>query len=400
MEQSLAPIRPDERIHSIDVLRGISLLGILLVNMISFHSPFSYYNPYEWWQYDNATVYMWIDIFVQASFYPIFAMMFGYGMVIMQERLNKKGYTFWKISVRRLLVLLLFGIFHAFLIWYGDILITYATMGLVLLLLLRLSGPLLMGLGAILYLLPQLFFGALIMLASFFSSESLTDYIDIVSLQQSSEIYANGTFADITMQRIADWSMNNGPSEFFIYLFMILPLMMIGAGAAKMEWLQKANVQRKKWIIILLTSLPIALFVKILPFLFGLTISIQYIQDMIGGPLLGIAYIAVIVLLMSYRPMEKLLKPFASAGRMSITIYLSQSIIGTLIFYNYGLGLYGEVSMATGTLLAFAIYVIQVIFAEIWLSKFRYGPVEKLWRMLTYGRRKKERSDKNEIRIV
>ncbi|MBS4193627.1 DUF418 domain-containing protein [Lederbergia citri] len=400
MKQTLEPIRLEERIHSLDVLRGFSLLGILLINMISFHSPFSYYNPYEWWQYDDATVYMWLDIFVQASFYPIFAMMFGYGMVIMQDRLNEKGFSFYKISVRRLIVLLVFGIIHAFLIWYGDILITYATMGLILLLFLRLSGPLLMGLGAILYLLPQLFFGGLIMLATLFDSESLADYIDIVGLQQSSEIYANGSFWEITMQRIADWSLNNGPGEFFLYLFMILPLMMIGAGAAKLRWLQKANSQRKKWIIILSICFPIAVAVKLLPFLIMPSISIQYIQDMIGGPLLGIAYIAIIVLLMSYGPVVKVLKPLASAGRMSITIYLTQSIIGTLIFYNYGLGLYGQVSMAKGTLLAIAIYVIQVIIAEIWLSKFKYGPVEKFWRFLTYGRQKNERSGDHEIHNI
>ncbi|MCR2821011.1 DUF418 domain-containing protein [Lederbergia panacisoli] len=400
MKQSLGPIRPEERIHTLDVLRGFSLLGILLINMISFQSPMSYYNPYEWWQYDDARLYMWLDIFVQASFYPIFAMMFGYGMVIMKDRLNEKGFSFWKVSIRRLIVLLFLGIFHAFLIWYGDILITYATMGLILLLFLRLSGPMLLGLGGILYLLPQLFYGALIMLSTLFGSDSLADFVDIVNLQQSSEIYANGSFWEITMQRIADWSMGNGPAEFFLYLFMILPLMLLGAGAAKLKWLQKANDQRKKWITILTISLPIGLVVKLLPLLIEPSISIQYIQDMIGGPLLGIAYIAIIVLLMSYNLIGKLLKPIASAGRMSITIYLSQSIIGTLIFYNYGLGLYGQMSMATGTLLAFAIYVIQVIIAEMWLAKFKHGPVEKLWRILTYGRQKGERSEKNEIRVI
>ncbi|MBW8350391.1 DUF418 domain-containing protein [Bacillus sp. IITD106] len=400
MKQTLEPIRLEERIHSLDVLRGFSLLGILLINMISFHSPFSYYNPYEWWQYDDATVYMWLDIFVQASFYPIFAMMFGYGMVIMQDRLNEKGFSFYKISIRRLIVLLVFGIIHAFLIWHGDILITYAIMGLILLLFLRLSGPLLMGLGAILYLLPQLFLGGLLMLATLFDSDSLADYIDIVGLQKSSEIYANGSFWEITMQRIADWSFTNGPWEFLLYLFMILPLMMLGAGAAKLRWLQKASGQRKKWMIILSICLPIAVAVKLLPFLIMPSISIQYIQDMIGGPLLGIAYVAIIVLLMTYNPVVKVLKPLASAGRMSITIYLSQSIIGTLIFYNYGLGLYGQVSMATGTFLAIAIYVIQVILAEIWLSKFKYGPVEKLWRFLTYGRQKKERGGNHEIHNI
>ena len=104
--------------------------------------------------------------------------------------------------------------------------------------------------------------------------------------------------------------------------------------------------------------------------------------------LLGVAYAAAIVLLMTNGVTAKILKPLASAGKMSITIYLTQSIIGTLIFYHYGLGLYGQISMATGTWLAVALFTIQVIIAEMWLSKFRYGPVEKLWRYFTYGNKK------------
>ena len=100
ISQPLEPPR-SERIHSLDVLRGVSLLGILLINMISFHSPFSYYNPYEWWKYDNLVVYTWLDIFVQASFYPIFALMFGYGMGIMWERALLKGVSFMKMSISR-----------------------------------------------------------------------------------------------------------------------------------------------------------------------------------------------------------------------------------------------------------------------------------------------------------
>ncbi|MBS4177427.1 DUF418 domain-containing protein [Lederbergia citrea] len=386
MQQTLEPIDSAERIQSLDVLRGFSLLGIFLINMISFHSPFSYYNPYEWWKYGDLTVFTWLDILVQGSFYPIFAMMFGYGMVIMMQRSKVKNVSFWKISVRRLLILLLFGVFHAFLIWYGDILITYAVMGLVLLLFLRISGPILISIGAILYILPQLFIGGMLILASLFDSASLADFYDIVGLQQSAETYANGSFLEITAQRFADWSVNNNLAGFLLYLFMILPLMMVGAGAAKLHWLQKANRQKKKWLLILMITLPLGLAAKMLPFFLETSLSIQYIQDTIGGPILAVAYVAIIVLLMSNRMIAKLFKPFASAGRMSITIYLSQSLIGTMIFYNYGLGLYGQMSMATGTLLAVAIFAIQVMVAEIWLTKFKYGPVEKLWRLLTYGR--------------
>lgn len=387
MKNKINPPPTLERIQSLDVLRGFSLLGILLVNMIGFHSPINYYNPYEWWKYDDLNVYMWIDVLVQASFYPIFAMMFGYGMVIMQERSKLKGNSFSKIMVRRLAVLLLFGIIHAFLIWHGDILITYAIIGLLLLPLLRLSGPLLISIGAGVYFLPQLMMGTLLVLLSFLDTSTLADFTDIINLQQSVEVYANGTFLEITKQRFHDWSYGNSAGSFIVIIFMILPLMMIGAGAAKLKWLEKANNQRKKWLTIFVVFLILGLAVKMLPILFKPSISIQYIQDMIGGPLLAICYIALIVLVMSNSLMAKILKPLASAGRMSITLYLTQSLIGTLIFYQYGLGLYDQISMRTGTWLALAIYVIQVITAELWLSKFKYGPVEKLWRTLTYGRK-------------
>ncbi|WP_144461358.1 DUF418 domain-containing protein [Siminovitchia fortis] len=396
MNKHLEPVNAMERIQALDVLRGLSLLGILLVNMIGFHSPYGYYNPYEWWKYGDLTVYAWLDVLVQGSFYPIFAMMFGYGLVIMQRRSAIRGTSFWKISLRRLSVLLIFGIIHAFFIWYGDILITYALMGMVLLLFLRLSGPWLMVLGWALYLLPQLFFSGMLVLASLFDTASLADYIDIAGLQQAEITYSSGSFMDITIQRIADWKASNLSGGLIIYLFLILPMMMIGAGAGKMQWLEKAGSQWKKWLVILLIALPVGIAVKMLPFFAGLSISFQYIQDAIGGPILGMAYIAAIVLIMRSAKAAKWLHPLSSAGRMSITIYIMQSVIGTLIFYHYGLGLYGKVSLATGTWLAFAIYIIQVIFAEIWLAKFKQGPIEKFWRFLTYGKNKK-RGAVNEV---
>ncbi|RWR14553.1 DUF418 domain-containing protein [Siminovitchia fortis] len=396
MNKHLEPVNAMERIQALDVLRGLSLLGILLVNMIGFHSPYGYYNPYEWWKYGDLTVYAWLDVLVQGSFYPIFAMMFGYGLVIMQRRSAIRGTSFWKISLRRLSVLLIFGIIHAFFIWYGDILITYALMGMVLLMFLRLSGPWLMALGWALYLLPQLFLSGMLVLASLFDTASLADYIDIAGLQQAEITYSSGSFMDITIQRIADWKASNLSGGLIIYLFLILPMLMIGAGAGKMQWLEKAGSQWKKWLVILLIALPVGIAVKMLPFFAGLSISFQYIQDAIGGPILGMAYVAAIVLIMRSAKAAKWLHPLSSAGRMSITIYIMQSVIGTLIFYHYGLGLYGEVSLATGTWLAFAIYIIQVIFAEIWLAKFKQGPIEKFWRFLTYGNNKK-RGAVNEV---
>lgn len=89
---------------------------------------------------------------------------------------------------------------------------------------------------------------------------------------------------------------------------------------------------------------------------------------------------------MSYKWTGRLLKPFAASGRMSLTIYITQSIVGTFIFYGYGLGLYSKLTLGTSMLLAIGIFIIQVVLAEIWFMKFKYGPLEKIWRYFTYGK--------------
>lgn len=386
MENKIYPTQADERISSLDVLRGFSLLGIFLINMMSFESPILYYDPYQWWKDADQTLFKWIQILVQASFYPIFAMMFGYGLILLKTRTVKKGMSFRKISVRRLFVLLIIGIIHAFLIWSGDILINYAIFGLLLLLMLKWSGRLLLMVGGIIFLIPNLFFGLILMVSSILSPNDVTMYSDIVSVTKSMETYVSGSYWEITVQRFLDWYMVNGPANIFFLLFSILPLMMIGAGAAKLKWLQKANVEKKKWFIILIISLLIGLFLKSLPVLVDENLAYQYIQQSLGGPILSLAYVSLIILLMTNPFARRLLKPFASAGRMSLTIYLTQSIVGTLIFYSYGLGLYSKLTLGTSMLLAIIIFVIQVVLAEIWFLKFKYGPFEKVWRYLTYGK--------------
>src|SRR5699024_694485 len=176
--------------QSLHVLMGFSLLGILLVNLISIHSPSSYYNPYEWWQYGDLSIYAWLDVLVQGSFYPIIAMIFGYSMVMMMEDMTTKGLPFYKISIKNLTVLLIIGSIHAFLIWYGDILIIYALLGFLLLFFLRLPGRILMGIGVGLYLLPQLIISIFILLMNLIDTVSLRDFTNLAGLQQSAEVYA------------------------------------------------------------------------------------------------------------------------------------------------------------------------------------------------------------------
>ncbi|MGE8205185.1 DUF418 domain-containing protein [Heyndrickxia sp. NPDC080065] len=386
MDDQLYPTQLNERISSLDVLRGFSLLGIFLINMMSFQSPILYYDPHQWWKDADQSLFEWIQIFVQASFYPIFAMMFGYGLVLLREKTIRKGMIYNKIVSKRLLTLLVIGIIHAFFIWSGDILINYALFGFLLIPMLKWSGKVLMAAGLAIFFIPNMLFSLLLMITAIISGQDVSTFSDINSVTKSIETYATGSYWDITIQRFIDWYMVNGTENIVFLLISIIPLMMIGAGAAKLSWLQKAHLEKKKWSIILCISILLGVCLKSLPSLIDSNLAYHYIQQTLGGTILSFAYISLIILLTTNILTKKVLSPFASAGRMSLTIYLTQSIVGTLIFYSYGLGLYSKMTLGTSMLLAIIIFFIQVVVAEIWFSKFKYGPMEKVWRFFTYGK--------------
>ncbi|KIL47370.1 DUF418 domain-containing protein [Jeotgalibacillus campisalis] len=385
--KEIQPIDQQNRIQSLDVMRGFSLLGIFIVNMIAFHSPIYYYNPYSWWGNTvDRPVYWWIDVFVQASFYPLFTILFGFGLALQYGRSIEKGTTFYPFALKRLGVLLFIGTIHAFIIWSGDILISYAVVGFLLLLLLQLEGKLLLVIGLLLFLLPQVLISAIFIVASIADPTSVTYFNAVQEIQSSIEAYGNGTISDIFSQRLSDWLYANNPASFLSLAIALLPLMMIGAGVSKMKLIEKAADKKKSLILIILLTLPAALVLKTSPYWMEKNLAYSFIQDFVGGPLLAVSYMALLALLMTRKKAAKWLRPLAQTGRMSLTNYLMQSIAGTLIFYSYGLGLYGEISLLTGFYIAIGLFAIQVILSDLWLSKFSQGPVEFVWRRLTYGK--------------
>ncbi|TWT27961.1 DUF418 domain-containing protein [Planomicrobium sp. CPCC 101110] len=378
----IQPVASNERVEAIDMMRGFALLGILIINMLTFHSPLSYVNPYTYYTrpYD-AEIYGFIDIFIQASFYPLFSMLFGYGLAMQFLKAEEKTQLFIPLAARRLLVLLGIGILHAFLLWYGDILITYAVIGFLLIGMLNLPSRLLAWLAVLIYAVPHALLLALMFIAV---SANPNFYTGIQAVQSSIDAYANGTFVDIFGQRLSDWVYSNNPFNFIIQIATILPFMMAGAAAAKWRLIERAKQYRKVWIFLAVVPLLAGLLLKATPQLFDKNYAFVYLQDIFGGPLVAVGYAAMIALLAQNAALRKLLRPFGQVGRMSLTIYIMQSLIATLIFYSYGFGLYGQVDLLTGTLIALGIFAIQLLFAEAWLSKFNQGPLEKLWRRLTY----------------
>ncbi|MBA9025229.1 DUF418 domain-containing protein [Peribacillus huizhouensis] len=377
-----------QRIQSIDSLRGLAILGILLVNMPDFHSPFLHVNPIEWWNNDpDRTIYIMVDLFAQASFYPMFAFLFGFGAVILAERVQSRNTSFPVVFSRRLFFLLIIGCIHAFLIWHGDILINYALIGFLFLLFYKMSGKTLLWVGSLLFAIPALLLCLLMMVVYVTMPEEAAIITDLDMVQASIKAYQTGTFTEIFQQRFVEWYMVNNLGSSIILIISIFPLFLIGAGFAKLKWLERTREHQRKLTIITVVCLVCGGLLKASPYIADYNYFTVSLQDMIGGPVISIFYITALVLLMQNKSLAKILTPLANVGRLSMSNYLLQSIIGTLLFYSYGFGLYGKISFTTGVVLVVVIYFLQLILSTIWLKHYYMGPVEYVWRFATYGTR-------------
>ena len=390
---NVGPIKLNERVIALDMMRGFALLGIFIVNMLAFHTPYYYINPYTWYTNpSDADTFQWIDIFLQGSVYPLFSMLFGYGLMMQYMKSVERGISFTKLAGKRLTVLLILGILHAFLVWSGDILITYAISGFILMWMFQLSRVWLLSIALTLYLIPNALLAFLTFLVAV-SGE--TFYAGVQEIEASIVAFGSGSWADIFAQRAADWNYANIQSgSLMLTLITILPYMLIGAAAASGKWIERTAEKKVFWLVLTILTLGIGYAIKAMPFTNEPNFFNMFVQDIFGGPLVAIGYAGLIALLCQLTIFRKLFSPVAKVGRMSMTTYLLQSIIATTVFYSYGFALYGKIDVLTGTWMAIGIFIIQIIFAELWFSKYKQGPVEALWKRLTYGKRNKKTDEK------
>lgn len=380
------PTNLNERIDTLDILRGFSLLGILLVNMFAFYLPMPHILDLGSW-FTEAEDIIWhqtLDIYVQSSFYPLFSMLFGYGLAMQFMKAKQTGTNFYKFAPKRLIIILILGLLHAFFIWWGDILTMYAFCGFFLILLLRLHSGWLLTIGLVINGTMQLFFIGIYALSGLANAEFEVPAVDIVMINNAISAYGIGSWTDAFLQRLDDLSIQMNIFMWISSLMTILPYMLIGAAAAKWRLIERAKELKGLWITLAIVFLALGLFIKSAPYIFTRTYLLDYLKVYVGGPILSIGYIAVIVSLCMIPVIVKVLRPLAKAGRMSLTLYIMQSIICTLLFYNFGLGLYGEIDVKMGTFLAIGIFIIQVIFAELWFTRFKQGPLELAVKRITY----------------
>ncbi len=383
------PLQQQDRIMSLDVIRGIALLGILIANSIVFQfgmlgsmTPVS--GMYANGELDEGT-HFFIRLFVDGSFITLFSFLFGYGMTLQRDRFKEKQQSYSPVFWRRTVLLLLFGLLHILFIWRGDILLTYSLTAMLLFAFMPLKKR---GL-----LISALIWFGVLGLTALIPDVGETPAPYFYSAEQA--VLSDGSYRDhIQFRATHDLiGISTGDStvvfvfgELFYQLSAVLtvmPMFLFGAFVARSKWLEAFHLYRKKALFLLPVIGLIGIGAK-LPNAFaeGLNTQYQTLSIYIGAPFLALFYGTCIAILVSYG--SKWFLPFANVGRMAFSNYILQSILFTLIFYGYGLGLHGKLGVFYGVLLSIGVYALQVLLSSIWLRFFRIGPLEWVWRSGTY----------------
>ncbi len=404
MSHAIAPTTTRERIDLLDILRGFALLGILIVNMGLFSFPFIAAftgTPRGEGALDHAVEFLTYAL-ATGKFYPLFSFLFGLGMWLQMERIQEAGGAPARFMVRRLLVLMGFGLAHALLIWNGDILFIYALVGLVALLFRKAQPRTLLIWAGVLIAIPIIVSAGLIVLGILAAGLAPTDTSamdEIMTLirdleRQAIETYARGTWGQIFVWRAVEWLI---VLIFFLLsgnVLQILAIFLAGIYAGKRQVFQRlmqlpANERRLPGGgVCLAVGLVANLGLTWLMWTVDMTSPLAGLPSLlllVFGPVLSYGYMAAFVALTRRETWHRRLEPLAAAGRMALSNYIMQSIVCTLIFYSYGLGLFGQVGAFAGLLISVTIWLVQLVISVVWLRRFRFGPLEWAWRSLTYG---------------
>jgi uncharacterized protein len=401
----LGPVGKDQRIESIDVLRGVAVLGILALNIQSFAMPGSaYINPTSYGNFEGINYWVWyvVHLLGDMKFWTIFSMLFGAGIVMMSERCEATGRRGAALHYRRMGWLILFGLLHAHLIWYGDILYTYGMCGLAAYLFRRWRPASLFVLGTILLLVAfaiSLAFGWL--LNSDVGAEMKME------LAEDWEPGNEGIQEELAAFRGSWWDQLGhrtiGAFFFETFLFAINfgwrsgGLILIGMGLYKFGVFSATcppRFYRMLVAIAIVIGLPLVAYGihRNEAAAWSLEFSFFYgpLYNYWGSILIALGWVGCVMLVCqrygtSNAPVRsRWTAPLAAAGRMSLSCYLLQSILATSIYYGHGLGWFGYQERWQQYLTVVGIWGVCLVFASVWLKYFRFGPFEWLWRSLTY----------------
>ncbi|MEM9166370.1 MAG: DUF418 domain-containing protein [Planctomycetota bacterium] len=408
----LGPTRSNDRIAGLDIARGLALFCIFMVNVQVMTQPLSYMltGGKDEGIFATASYYVTRVLFESKS-YPLFSMLFGMGMMLMYDRAKAAGRAFAFPYFRRLLLLLLVGMAHAWLVWYGDILIYYALIGMIVMWLAPLRPKPMLIIAAALVALSAIWASGVMYLIPSLEAETQPDldvagFVEFRDALMAGDIqngpenaawttgeidaFAEGPFLNAIGMRLINWTASIIVWLLLYATFLHVPAMFLLGGA-----LLRSGVLTNpdsKWpqrfmLLGLVVGLPGAIGAVVLSDvtgptspLVGLTIGVVHVF----GPFMSLGYLGLALWLGRSAVGAVILKAVAAAGRMALTNYLLQSLLVAALAQHWGLGLFGEVSRLAMLGIVFGIYAFQLVFSSLWLSRFTMGPFEYGWRCGIY----------------
>lgn len=389
----LTPVAPNERVHALDMLRGWALFGVLWSNLNDWYGtakPVSALDRALSWSQDYL---------LESRFYSLLILLFGIGFGIQLVRATSRSIDVRNTYYRRSAVLLGIGVIHGCLVWNGDILTIYALVSFALVMFRTATNRQLVIAAGFLYFVGQWMVFDLVFLAGL-------RYV--VRSGDMDFLFARTSWLQIERIRVDDYFLWHGRYGLGIYAGILASFLM-GLWAVKSGYLRRvieipASTRRLLIVAAIATAVGYATnaYADVLwpvqqaapgveprfPFpQFQLVMLRRAALNLLDWAYFGgaVAYACVLLLLWQRPAGARLLRPLAATGRMGLTTYLTQSVVCTLLFYSYGLGLYGKVGFAGMLGISLILYTCQMVVSTWWLRRFRFGPAEWLWRKLTYG---------------
>lgn len=386
------PTFQKNRIQELDVFRGFAIFGIFMVNILVMDISFVYRG--DWvaeqtgWIQDIPRFIL--EEFFFGKFFTVFSFLFGVGVALQISKAKENGSFSTSFFIRRFSSLFVFGVAHILFIWSGDILHIYGVLGFLLLGFFKLKAKWLIWIAAIIFLFPfyfQLFEWLVVKQLGFGHMAPLVEF----SREQLSEMKHNGSYLSGISLRLKEYSFVMG----YVYAAMIpaaLTMMLLGGAFVKKGMLKNISgwVNRGKVIVpivfILFLAYRIILLYYVKPAydlepgssLAVVLMTIYYAADLI----ISLCYLWFLAFLLQYPFPPKVLEPLANVGRTALSNYILQSILGYLIMRIFN-G-YDSLSIAECVLLVIVIFAAQLVLSKYWLARFRYGPLEWLWRCISY----------------
>jgi uncharacterized protein len=395
------PHAPEQRHALLDALRGFALLGILLMNIEFFTRPLQDFMSGTDDASGPAGVAAWaVYVFVQGKFWVLFSLLFGMGFALLQARLTASDRPFVTLYLRRTLALAVFGLLHIVLLWPGDILLAYAITALCLLPFAQVQGKALWISGVGLYLLVALSWVLMGWSMGYMPAETRVEVEahmlkEVAKGVDAARIYATGSYLQISALRAQDYFGYMFEQVLMFQVPMALGVFLLGSWLLRSGRILRAAEHRGFWLGLLLVG---ALLGSVLASAsldvgthfdpltgFDRSLLAAGVMALANLPI-ALAYLAAFVLLFNTGAGARVLGLLAPAGRMALSNYLLQSLVCGLLFYGYGMGWYGEVDRWQQVQIALLIFAAQLLLSPLWLRHYRYGPMEALWRRLTYGR--------------